>query len=218
MPFLEPPLRVASAHLSLLGLEQPTRLFPGRQALRLPLWTFGKHGLAEHWRGSLIARTDSRPEPGSAPPEALRLVPTTGDGRCLFRAIAKCLAFYGKRPLPEHLERADADALREAAFQEICLLRRQEFQKKHVVEGDMGAYCAQLRSPEFYAGEPEMFALADVLERPIEVYLVHPQNRTLLKIVEYGSVYRKRQQDLEPVRVAYNGTNHYSALLPRTQR
>jgi hypothetical protein len=99
MPFLEPPLRVASAHLSLLGLEQPTRLFPGRQALRLPLWTFGKHGLAEHWRGSLIARTDSRPEPGSAPPEALRLVPTTGDGRCLFRAIVAALAVPLEQPL-----------------------------------------------------------------------------------------------------------------------
>jgi hypothetical protein len=212
MPFVEPPIRFPQFQASQLRHHR-WRLadsFLGKVSLVVP----------QPWQAlhQLVARADDPNSHAGAPPEALRLVPTTGDGRCLFRAIAKCLAFYGKRPLPEHLERADADALREAAFQEICQLRRQEFQKKHVIEGDMRIYCAQLRSPEFYAGEPEMYALADVLERPIEVYLVHPQNRTLLKIVEYGTAYRKNKVANEPVRVAYNGTNHYSALLPRASR
>lgn len=214
MPFVEPPVRFPHLQASLFK--------PQRWDLANYDSIFGQVSLAlpQPWRHlrRLVARTDDQTNHPSASPEALRLVPTTGDGRCLFRAIAKCLAFYGKRPLPENLERADADVLREAAFQEICQLRRQEFQKKHVIEGDIRTYCAQLRSPEFYAGEPEMYALADVLERPIEVYLVHPQNRTLLKIVEYGTAYSKKKIGNEPIRVAYNGTNHYSALLPRANR
>lgn len=46
----------------------------------------------------------------------LRRVSVKGDGRCLFRAIAKCLAQNEGRSLPEHLEVADADALRREAY------------------------------------------------------------------------------------------------------
>lgn len=262
MPFVQPPLANRA-------LPRPPPLSPRLQRaahVPPPPWSSsdllaGTNAVATRVRNHLLLARAAAHEAGRA--AALRVVKVTGDGRCLFRAIAKGLAHAGGRPLPAHLERADADALREAAYQQVCVLRRDEFRKKAIVEGDMARYCSQMRDPQFYGGEPEMYALAAVLEVPIEVYIPHPQQRqALVKIVEYGSEFRgegkkgnggggrgggrrkgtaetaasgrnaigqdtgvppppQQQRDSDeqrarvPVRLAYNGTNHYDVLLPR---
>ena len=147
---------------------------------------------------------------------SLQVVPVRGDGRCLYRAIAKGLANSEGRRLTENLERADADALRSLAWKAICVDRTKEFAAKHVIEGSISSYCRQMRAPTFYAGEAEMLALVDVLKVPIKVYLNN--GGELRNIVTYGEKYKKRKGRLSrdiAVRVLYANGNHYDALVPR---
>lgn len=147
---------------------------------------------------------------------ALRVVHVRGDGRCLYRAIAKGLASSEGRRLSENLERADADALRNMAWKAICVDRTKEFASKNVIEGSLTTYCRQMRAPTFYGGEAEMLALADELKVPIRVYL--DLGGELKNIVTYGKKYGKKSsrtgRDVD-VRVLYANGNHYDVLLPR---
>lgn len=145
-----------------------------------------------------------------------RVLSIRGDGRCLFRSIARSLALAAGRPLPEKLEVGDADALRALAWKEMCVVRKREFVDRMIVEGNMDAYCSALRRPEFFAGEAEMLALADVLRVPIAVYLREGGGAggRFRKIAEYGAEWGKvaKGAPKTPVRVLYNGYNHYDAL------
>lgn len=143
---------------------------------------------------------------------SVRIVQVRGDGRCLYRAIAKNLAALENRRLPEHLERADADALRNMAWRAICVDRASEFERKHVVEGSLSAYCRAMRAPTFYAGEAEMLALADVLRVPIRVF-IDVGRGNLKNVVTYGDKYAKGRSS--GVRVLFVNGNHYNAILPR---
>jgi len=160
----------------------------------------------------------SRPAPGPASVaflhlafanalEGLRKVVVRGDGRCLFRAIARGIAHLEGRSLSETMERRDADALRMAAHQQICVKRRTEFEKGGLIEGNMATYCDSMRHPSFYGGEPEMYVLSDLLRRPIWVYLERSRGQ-FTRIVEYGATFRTAA-----VRVLYNGVNHYDMLV-----
>lgn len=147
--------------------------------------------------------------------QSLRQVSVKGDGRCLFRAIAKNLAKFDNRQLPEHLERADADFLRKLAWTSICKKRREEFVKKHIIEGNITSYCAVSNKPSFYAGEPELLALADELKIPISVYL-KVDGGQIRNIATYGQQYSKSRSNNQSVRLLYVNGNHYDALLSRT--
>jgi hypothetical protein len=140
--------------------------------------------------------------------QVLRVHPIKGDGRCLFRAIARSLAHVEGRPLTESYETKDADALRKAAMYVICNEKREAFEQAKVIEGDMKTYCRNMNSPNFFGGEPELFVLAEELRRPIAVYV--PQGSGFKAIVEYGAKYGSERPR---VRILYNGQNHYDALL-----
>jgi len=101
----------------------------------------------------------------------LVVVNVKGDGRCLYRSIAKSLASEESRHLPPHLETEDADALRGIAWKHMCVDRAAEYVRKNIVEGSMRNYCAQMRNPSFFAGEAEILALSDALKIPISIYL-----------------------------------------------
>lgn len=126
----------------------------------------------------------------------------------MFRSISRSLAHVESRPLSEGLETEDADFLRRAAYQVICVDKREAFEKSRVIEGDMGRYCNSMKSSSFYGGEPELFVLAEQLKRPITVYV--PQQGGFKAVVEYGSKYQSLRRK---VRILYNGSNHYDALL-----
>jgi len=147
----------------------------------------------------------------------VQLVRILGDGRCLFRAIARNLAAIEKRSLSQSSETKDADFLRSAAYQVICIERKKEFASNMIIEGDINAYCASMKSPSFYGGEAEMFVLSDLLQKPIAVFLEVAPGK-YQRIVEYGEQYKKKDANghvVVPVRVLYNGYNHYDGLLPR---
>eukprot|EP00960_Hanusia_phi_P057187 763487-Hanusia_phi.AAC.1 len=65
-----------------------------------------------------------------------------------------------------------------------------------------------MKSPNFFGGEPELFVLAEELRRPITVYV--PQQGGFKAIVQYGAKYSKERPS---IRILYNGSNHYDALL-----
>jgi len=134
-----------------------------------------------------------------------------GDGRCLFRAIARNLAAHEGRSLPEHHEREDADFLRMSAYKVICVDRREEFRSNMIIEGNIDSYCQAMKSPSFYGGEAEMLVLSELIQKPIGVFLSESIGR-FRRIIEYGEQFRKRGE--KPIRVLYNGSNHYDALLP----
>lgn len=146
--------------------------------------------------------------------EAARLVVVNvkGDGRCLYRSIAKSLASEESRHLPAHLEREDADALRGIAWKHMCIDKAAEYAKKNIVEGSLRKYCAQMRSPTFFAGEAEILALSEALKIPISVFLNN--SGRLRSIATYGEKYRSKSRN-KVIRVLYNGTNHYNAVLRR---
>jgi hypothetical protein len=140
----------------------------------------------------------------------LRKVSVKGDGRCLFRAIAKCLAQNDGRSLPEHLEVADADALRKEAYNIICVQQRERFEKSMIIEGNIHRYCRELLKPTFYGGEPEILVLSEIFQVPIQVYL-QTESGEYKMIVEYGKPFMRK--GVAPVRLLYNGVNHYDALM-----
>ncbi len=142
----------------------------------------------------------------------LVIVRVKGDGRCLYRSIARSLADEESRQLSPHLETKDADALRHLAWRTMCVERAQEFMRRNIVEGSLRTYCAQMRSPSFFAGEAEILALSDALKIPISVFLDSGRG-SLRSIATYGEKYKKKTG--KTIRVLYNGTNHYNAVLSR---
>lgn len=204
--------------------RQALSWIPAPPSLRLPplAWALpprGGHGINygghspngdNPARGETIPTSERR---GGDKSKRLRVVQIRGDGRCLFRAIARGIAHAEGRQLSESLERQDADALRGMAWKAMCVDRRKEFQSRNIVEGSLSAYCSQMRNPTFFGGEAEMFALSDALKIPIAVYL-QDQRGQLNNIMTYGEKYSRLRKADMTVRVLYNGTNHYNAVLP----
>eukprot|EP00284_Hemiselmis_tepida_P007424 CAMPEP_0174927990 /NCGR_PEP_ID=MMETSP1355-20121228/22683_1 /TAXON_ID=464990 /ORGANISM="Hemiselmis tepida, Strain CCMP443" /LENGTH=229 /DNA_ID=CAMNT_0016174131 /DNA_START=103 /DNA_END=792 /DNA_ORIENTATION=+ len=166
-------------------------------------------------------RTDYSEQPQAPAPEqgqpkpmraagttVLKVFPIKGDGRCMFRSIARTIAHAERRPMSEKLETEDADYMRQAAWQVICVDKRAAFEQAKVIEGDMRQYCASMKSPTFYGGEPELFVLSELLRRPIAIYV--PQQGGFKAVVEYGTKYLNER---DRIRLLYNGNNHYDALL-----
>mmetsp|Transcript_8254 Transcript_8254/g.24806 ORF Transcript_8254/g.24806 Transcript_8254/m.24806 type:complete len:195 (-) Transcript_8254:161-745(-) len=141
----------------------------------------------------------------------LKVLRVKADGRCMFRSIAKCLAWLKGRKLEESTERGSADMLRDAAYRVICVKKRDWFAKMGFVEGDIESYCNRMRYADFFGGEPELYVLSeDVLKRPIAVYMKNPGGQ-FNKLLEYGTDLVDRKK--KPLRLLYNGYNHYDSLV-----
>ena len=134
--------------------------------------------------------------------------PVVGDGRCLFRsvAVARSLSERGER-LEEKDELAHADALREAAVNEL-LERRDE--TEWFIEGDFDDYCARMRRNTSWGGEPEILMLTHVLASPISVYM---ESDGLRRIARYGEDLYLNEPQFENLAVLFHGGGHYEALL-----
>lgn len=129
-----------------------------------------------------------------------------GDGRCMFRSVAHgaCLR-AGKPPPSESLQRELADDLREKVADEF-IKRREE--TEWFIEGDFDTYVSQMRKPNVWGGEPELFMASHVLKMPIIVYMHDKDSGGLISIAEYGQEYGAEN----PIRVLYHGFGHYDAL------
>lgn len=140
--------------------------------------------------------------------------PVAGDGRCLFRSVAIGVALRendGGDGRDDDLgtETARADALRNAAVDELA---RRRAEVEWFIEGEFDAYCADMRRPNAWGGEPEILMLTHVVKTPIEVFVSEP-NDGLRSIGTYGGdEYSGDGDDDRGISVLFHGAGHYEAL------
>jgi hypothetical protein len=129
-----------------------------------------------------------------------------GDGRCLFRSVARARAVARGKSLPsERAERDMADELRHRTVVE--LKRNKELLRQfYVIEADFESYAKRMSSPRTFGGEPELLMLAKIIHAPIGVYICVKGRYKQIQV--YGRQYRG-----EPIRILYSDGVHYDALL-----
>lgn len=149
----------------------------------------------------------------------------TGDGRCMFRALAKGMAKNKGIPLAPREEVEDADDLRMAVKEIICDSEtgRQEYEEAVIaitVEQSLKRYCQRIRRPDFWGGESEFLVLSRLCRQPIIIYIpereYHGRGNGFIPIAEYGLEFTKNTKQWKkktPVRLLYSGRNHYDLLV-----
>ena len=158
--------------------------------------------------------------------EFYKVVRVRGDGRCMFRSLAIGLAHITGRNLSSAEEETEADQLRLAVAESLC--RSPEKRKKFDLattaisfEMPIETYCKRVLMPSFWGGEPELLVLAEILRRPIVVYIPAAKvksaasNAGFVPIQTYGADFKvtKKGNPKKPVRLLYNGENHYDVLV-----
>mmetsp|Transcript_6430 Transcript_6430/g.27385 ORF Transcript_6430/g.27385 Transcript_6430/m.27385 type:complete len:233 (-) Transcript_6430:29-727(-) len=158
--------------------------------------------------------------------EFYKVVRVRGDGRCMFRSLAIGLAHVTGRNLSSTEEETEADQLRLAVAESLC--RSPEKRKKFDLattaisfEMPIETYCKRILTPTFWGGEPELLVLAEILKRPITVYIPAAKARNaasqsgFVPIQTYGADFSvtKKGNKRKPVRLLYNGENHYDVLI-----
>ncbi|CAN8284873.1 unnamed protein product [Cochlearia groenlandica] len=152
----------------------------------------------------------------------------TGDGRCLFRALVKGMAFNKGVALNSRKERDDADELRMAVKEVICndSKEREKYKEAIIaitVEESLKRYCQRIGRHDFWGGESELLVLSKLCKQPIIVYIPeheHGKGRYgsgYIPIAEYGGEYRggwgrEKTKNKNVVRLLYSGSNHYDLL------
>uniref|UniRef100_A0A453IF83 Ubiquitin thioesterase OTU n=6 Tax=Triticinae TaxID=1648030 RepID=A0A453IF83_AEGTS len=149
----------------------------------------------------------------------------TGDGRCMFRALAKGMAKTRGIPLTPREEVQDADDLRLAVKEVICdnQTERQKYEEAIIaitVDESLKRYCQRIRRPDFWGGESELLVLSRLCRQPIIIYIPEREYRGrgngFIPIAEYGLEFTKDSKEGKkrvPVRLLYSGKNHYDLLI-----
>jgi hypothetical protein len=154
--------------------------------------------------------------------EFYQVVRVRGDGRCMFRALALGLAALAKRNVTSGEEEFEADQLRLAVAESLCRTAEKRANFGEAVtaisfEVGLETYCRRILEPTFWGGEPELLVLSRLIRRPIKVYINASQARNaegggFVDIQTYGEEFSKEGKR-KPVRLLYNGENHYDLLL-----
>lgn len=161
---------------------------------------------AKSFASILYTTQNARSEAMSDRGLGFRPIQVRGDGRCLFRSVARARdVSRGNWEMSERAERETADDLRSRTVREL---------KKHkalltqfyVIETDFARYCKRMSNPRTFGGEPELLVLAKILHCPIAVYIL--VNGQYKQIQVYGRQYRA-----EPCRILYSDGVHYDALV-----
>ncbi|XP_058205363.1 OVARIAN TUMOR DOMAIN-containing deubiquitinating enzyme 4-like [Rhododendron vialii] len=76
------------------------------------------------------------------------------------------------------------------------------------LEEDLDIHVSQMRDPNAWGGEPELFMASHVLQMPITVFIHDGDSTGLITIAEYGQEYGKEN----PIKVLYRGSSHYDVL------
>ncbi|KAF8042260.1 hypothetical protein BT93_A0780 [Corymbia citriodora subsp. variegata] len=221
-------LRDGTARFELLSSPAPSVSPPGRLLPASPLELAGRGG------GRLFfARIASSVGRGSPPASAKKKVEhcsvqkVTGDGRCMFRALVKGMAFNKGVALNPREEREDADELRMAVKEIICdsSEERRQYEEALVaitVDETLKRYCQRIQRPDFWGGESELLVISKFCKQPIIVYIPeHEHSRGgwgsgFIPIAEYGLEFRKgsrKGKQREVVKLLYSGRNHYDLLV-----
>ncbi|XP_057983481.1 OVARIAN TUMOR DOMAIN-containing deubiquitinating enzyme 3 [Malania oleifera] len=151
----------------------------------------------------------------------------TGDGRCLFRALVKGMAFNKGICLNSREERDDADEIRMAVKEVLCEndKERRQYEEALVaitVEEPLKRYCQRIGRPDFWGGESELLVLSKLCHQPIIVYIPEQEHRKggwgsgFIPIADYGINFSKGSRKGKPkkvVRLLYSGNNHYDLLV-----
>lgn len=151
-------------------------------------------------------------------PVALHRAAVTGDGNCLFRAIARNYAHMdSSKEGDEKAEQLHADTLRHMAWNEVCIERREELQARKVIDSSIVEHVAFSRFRGVGGGEAEILALADALQVCIKVYVEETAVGEYRCVAAYGELYQQLQRKLKAgdgtVRLLLVNENHYDALL-----
>ncbi|KAK6943552.1 OTU domain [Dillenia turbinata] len=151
----------------------------------------------------------------------------TGDGRCMFRALVKGMAFNKGIPLNPREERNDADDLRMAVREILCENgnERDQYEEALIaitVDESLKRYCERIRRPDFWGGESELLVLSKLCRQPVIVYIPEHEHSTrgrgsgFIPIAEYGAEFQKasrKGKGRKVVRLLYSGRNHYDLLV-----
>jgi hypothetical protein len=125
----------------------------------------------------------------------LEIVEQEGDGNCLFRAVS--LQVYGDANM--HME------VRERCMD--FMMRDKEHFGTFVIGESFEAYIARKRLPGVHGNNPEIQAIAELFNRPIEVFTPENVDQPLnIFHAEY------KTSDV-PIRLSYHDGNHYNAVI-----
>lgn len=124
----------------------------------------------------------------------LEIVEQQGDGNCLFRAVS--LQVYG-------------DASMHAEIRERCLdfMERDPEHFAPFVDGDFAAYIARKRRLGVHGNNPEIQAMSELFNRPVEVFT---PDRGAEPLNIFQTTYKTKDT---PIRVSYHDGNHYNAVI-----
>uniref|UniRef100_A0A7S0SZV5 Ubiquitin thioesterase OTU n=1 Tax=Mantoniella antarctica TaxID=81844 RepID=A0A7S0SZV5_9CHLO len=159
-----------------------------------------------------------------------KVIRIRGDGKCMFRALALGLAHIKKDVMTASMEEHEADQLRLAVAESMCRTpeKRKQFETAVTAisfEMPIGTYCKRILTPTFWGGEPELLVLAQILRRPVMVYIPAHKVKSAgttsgyVCIQTYGRDFQKGGKEdasgkgRKPVRLLYNGENHYDLLV-----
>ena len=126
---------------------------------------------------------------GFEPDLGIRVI--KGDGKCMFRALARGMARNKGVVLSPDDETRDADTLRLAVRDALCRSdeRRRAFREAvtsvEVAEGGLPKYCARLNDAGFWGGEVELMVISRLLQVPVYVYR-SSKEAGVEKLVGYG--------------------------------
>ncbi|XP_070559838.1 OTU domain-containing protein 5-like [Ptychodera flava] len=114
------------------------------------------------------------------------------DGACLFRAVADQV--YGDQEMHSIVRNHCMD----------YMVKNADHFSQYVTE-DFSAYINRKRSDNCHGNHPEMQALSEMYNRPIEVYSysLEPMN----------TFHGNHRTDNEPIRVSYHGNVHYNSVV-----
>jgi hypothetical protein len=160
-------------------------------------------------RRAMSCRAHAFLKEGGSPNDFYDIHKIAGDGRCLFRSlvVSKSLEDENTR-LSAEREVLEADTLREQTIREL-IKRREELE--WIIEGDFDEYCANMRYPGAWGGEPEILVASHVLRRPIEVHM-KVVGEPLRSIGIYGNEDYGTATAKPKLMLLFHGQGHYEAL------
>jgi len=143
----------------------------------------------------------------------LRVQKISGDGRCLFRAIAHSDAILtAGAPGPVLSAAAETRAADDLRACVVAELRKRADDLSPFIDEDFGSYCSRMARPGTWGGEPELSVAPHCIERPIQVYRRCPGGWA--KGTLYGEEYAGggKGGGVAPAMVLFDGFGHYELL------